>query len=116
MLGRFKQWVIFDFGPMVRPVVKREFTVHVGLKSQDLVKDEELNSATRKTWDATNARIIPFDSVVPREYTTAMERYRTSDFHVDLEEDMILTQSNYKQMMHHLLREEELARQQKLSK
>ena len=115
MIGRFEQWVIFDFGE--KPVVKRELTVHAGVGVEDIPQDVLNPRPSASVWDGSNTKIIPYFKDRDSEMKKMETKYKLTDFQVVLNRNIsALTRDNYKTTMDLLLRMEERARQEKLSK
>ena len=115
MIGRFEQWVIFDFGE--KPVVKRELTVHAGVGVDDIPQDDLNLRPPASVWDGSNTKIIPYFKDRDDEMKKMETKYKLTDFQVVLDRNVsTLTRENYKTTMDQLLRMEEKARQEKLSK
>ncbi|XP_072028379.1 3'-5' exoribonuclease HELZ2-like [Amphiura filiformis] len=113
--GRYEQWAIFDFGD--KPVVKSELIVHAGVADNDITPDETPESISNIVWDGSNTKIIPFFEEREDEMKKLEIKYKLTDFQVSLEKNFTeLTRDNYKMTMDQLLRVEEKARQEKLSK
>ncbi len=114
--GRYEQWIIFDFGD--KPVVKKELTVHAGIDSGlDGLENENDATVSDIVWDGSNTKIIPYFEDRDDEMKKLEIEYKLTDFQVSVERDLSqLTRDNYKTTMDQLLRLEEKARQDKLSK
>ena len=115
MIGRFEQWVIFDFGE--KPVVKREVIVHSGVGAEDITQEDLNPRPSASVWDGSNTKIIPYFKDSDSEMKKLETKYKLTDFQVVLSKNIsALKRDNYKTTMDQLLRIEERARQEKLSK
>ena len=111
MLGRYEQWIVFDFG--VKPIVFHKLAVRVG--SQLDGGDDTLMSDINKvqTWDASNCKIVRYNRYQSRLERNLESRYRLTDLQ---KESGILNSENYKHFMHEMLKAEERERTDQLKR
>ena len=112
ILGKFEQWIVFDFDD--KPVVFRKLIVRVGSEEMEELATPSSVVEPCETWDSSNSDIVPFNRYHNRGKTKAAtsdegqdSKYRLTELD---DEAGILDRDNYHPFMHVMLKMEEKER------
>ena len=117
MLGCYKQWVFFDFG--AKPVLIRKLFVSIE-EQHNLPPDQESIVNDRAVWNSSDYNVVRYDSKssdsAGKGSLNLEAMYKLTEFHAEINSDDELSPGNYRDVMHHMLRLEEMEYQDKLSR